>query len=761
MKPTHALRAFLVGTTLLTLCTTAKAQTIWTGDGANGLWTTPENWDPSANPASGAAIQFDGSTALQLNNTLGTARTIGSLTFTADQTASVTINTVVGTPLTFNPGTIISVAAGDHKFVGTGTGSSGTSRDLLFGGAAGDTFTFDIVSGASFEIQGRVGSNASSSGFVKTGTGTLIFSGNSGGSGAWQHSLGAGFQIQNGALRFAAQTAGGNTANNYIVSSGAALELVGGFTQSIGNGTYTLNGTGIGSTGALRSISGNNTISGTGTGGVDLATNSSIGVDAASLIINQIVKGSGSLTKVGGGNLTLSGANTYTGTTIISTGTLEVQGSVATSSSITNNAALIFNSGAAQSYGNAIGGSGSLTKQGAGTLTLNATNSYTGITTISAGTLEVQGSVATSSGITNNAALIFKSGAAQSYGNAIGGSGTLTKQGAGTLTLSANNSYSGTTTISEGVLKIGNGGTTGTLGANSHTSIASGAELQIDHSTTNFGYTYTGALSGDGTVNVLSSRRFNFQNNNQNASGNLSFVVNGILGINTPSGVTSVHLGALSGSGTIQRAGATPNPPLTVPTVLTIGGKNTSSTYSGNIASVVEFAIDKVGSGTLTFAGTASHGGGTTVSAGTLLVNGSLGNSAVTVNPLAIIGGTGSMGGGLTVAANSFLKVVDLADALAVAGTVTFGSGFGIANLLGINWDDLDLNTPYTVLSTTQTFGETDTANFGPANAAAVGNTGRQAYFTNGSLAVVVIPEPRAALLGGLGLLALLRRRRS
>lgn len=60
-----------------------------------------------------------------------------------------------------------------------------------------------------------------------------------------------------------------------------------------------------------------------------------------------------------------------------------------------------------------------------------------------------------------------------------------------------------------------------------------------------------------------------------------------------------------------------------------------------------------------------------------------------------------------------------------------------------------------------QTFGTVDIDNFGFANAFGVGSSGREAYFTNGSLAIVVIPEPSAALLGGLGLLALLRRRRA
>jgi hypothetical protein len=105
------------------------------------------------------------------------------------------------------------------------------------------------------------------------------------------------------------------------------------------------------------------------------------------------------------------------------------------------------------------------------------------------------------------------------------------------------------------------------------------------------------------------------------------------------------------------------------------------------------------------------------------------------------------------------LDVVDLNDPLAVSGTITFGSGFGIANLTGINWGSLDLNTSYTIISTNQTFSASDIGNFGIDNAALVGG-GRSAYFNNGSLAIVVIPEPSATLLGGIGMLFLLRRRR-
>jgi autotransporter-associated beta strand protein len=125
-------------------------------------------------------------------------------------------------------------------------------------------------------------------------------------------------------LRFAALNAGGNSGNNYLVSNGAALELDGNFNQTINNGTYTLNGNGIGGTGALRSLSGTKSITGSGTGGVNLASNASIGVDAGNLTIVPIIKGPGSLSKVGAGTLTLAGANTYSGATVVTGGTLAI-----------------------------------------------------------------------------------------------------------------------------------------------------------------------------------------------------------------------------------------------------------------------------------------------------------------------------------------------------------------------------------------------------------------------------------------------------
>jgi hypothetical protein len=102
---------------------------------------------------------------------------------------------------------------------------------------------------------------------------------------------------------------------------------------------------------------------------------------------------------------------------------------------------------------------------------------------------------------------------------------------------------------------------------------------------------------------------------------------------------------------------------------------------------------------------------------------------------------------------------LDLADALDVTGTVTIFSGFGVDDLAGLVWGSVADGT-YTLINGTLDAGVfANLANNSLATAYDIGG-GRSAYFQEGSLQLVVIPEPRAALLGGLGMLALLRRRR-
>lgn len=163
-----------------------------------------------------------------------------------------------------------------------------------------------------------------------------------------------------------------------------------------------------------------------------------------------------------------------------------------------------------------------------------------------------------------------------------------------------------------------------------------------------------------------------------------------------------------------------------------------------------------VGTGTTTLSANNTYTGATTVSAGTLFVSGSLGNTAVTVENGATIAGTGSILGSLNFDAGSKLDVTG--GILSVAGLVSFDAAFGFDDLVGFDVNTAEVGS-YTLISGSN-FDFTNVDNFGLANALDLGG-GKSAYFESGSLQVMIIPEPAAALLGGIGMLGLLRRRRA
>ena len=87
------------------------------------------------------------------------------------------------------------------------------------------------------------------------------------------------------------------------------------------------------------------------------------------------MSGTGSLTKMGAGTLTLSGANTYSGGTTVNAGILSGN-STSLQGNIVNNATVNFNQAVAGTYAGAMSGTGVLTKSGAGTLILTGANTY-------------------------------------------------------------------------------------------------------------------------------------------------------------------------------------------------------------------------------------------------------------------------------------------------------------------------------------------------------------------------------------------------
>ncbi|WP_198161246.1 autotransporter-associated beta strand repeat-containing protein, partial [Variovorax sp. WDL1] len=193
------------------------------------------------------------------------------------------------------------------------------------------------------------------------------------------------------------------------------------------------------------------------------------------------------LIKTGTGTLTLTGSNSYTGGTRFDAGVVSVSrdanlgsasgglvfngGTLRTTADLAMNRATTLGAsggtfdtlaGTTLSQQGAIGGAGGLTKTGAGLLTLTGVNTYEGGTTISAGTLAGSAASFGSGAITNNAALLIDQASDEALGNTFAGSGALTKTGAGTLTLTGENSYSGGTDLKQGGIAVGNNSALGT-----------------------------------------------------------------------------------------------------------------------------------------------------------------------------------------------------------------------------------------------------------------------------------------------------------
>ncbi|EAW2776527.1 autotransporter outer membrane beta-barrel domain-containing protein [Salmonella enterica] len=253
-----------------------------------------------------------------------------------------------------------------------------------------------------------------------------------------------------------------------------------------GAGTLILN--------AENTYTGGTTIS----GGTLVATNvDALGsgdvTDDATLELNtggtfdNAISGSGQVVKSGDGALTLSGANSYSGGTLISDGTLVASNVDALGSGdVTNNATLEMNTGG--DFINNIGGTGRVEKSGDDTLTLSGSNTYTGGTLISDGTLVASNVEALGTGdVTNNATLELNTGG--TFDNAISGSGQVEKSGDDVLTLSGANSYSGGTLISDGTLVASNVEALGTG------DVTDDATLEL-----NTGGTFDNAISGSGQV---------------------------------------------------------------------------------------------------------------------------------------------------------------------------------------------------------------------------------------------------------------------
>ena len=383
----------------------------------------------------------------------------------ATQTVNGAIGTISGTAVvdirTTRPARAITIAGVSGGTLRVGTASSGGRSRVTVASLTGGALDvaqsgFLAVSAASASISSlNVSGNIA---LPDVSNAVLMVSGTA--------TFGPTSVINGGSINASSFSVAGGNIRSALVGSGALTK--------VGPGVATLRG--------ANTFSGGTTIS-EGTLSVTGATLVGNVANSGTLLFEQdsnapfagVISGVGQLFKTGVGALRLTGNNTYSGTTTISTGTLIVTTASLPASSVVNNAILQFNQTRTGTFAGNISGAGSLLKSDTGTVVLSGVNSYAGGTTIDGGSLvATTASLPTGGSVINNATLQFnQSGMSGSFTGLITGSGTVVNGTSGDTVLTANNSYSGSTSVLRGQLYI-NGNQSSATGA---VSVASAATL--------------------------------------------------------------------------------------------------------------------------------------------------------------------------------------------------------------------------------------------------------------------------------------------
>ncbi len=415
------------------------AKTI-TGTTVNGILSMEGTATTTGTPTYGPAstLQYNG-TSTQTTGSEFPATFSGSGGVIINNTNGVKLGApkIIAHMLTMTSGTLdmadVALTTGSLTGSGNLTNLSGTAAQLV-------TIGNDNTSPAAYSGVISTGS-ATSVALTKLGTGTLTLSGANTYSGATT--------VNGGTLKagITTQAFGLNSAVTLANTIGATLDITG-FANTIG------------------SLTGGGTIGGNVTLG---ATTLTIGTDNTSpAAYAGIISGTGAISKSGTGTLILSGTNTYTGTTTVSAGTLKLGsasalGATSSGTTVANGAVLDLNG---INYSNAepltINGTG-ITNGGAiinsslngatfaGLITLGSTSSIIGGT----GAINIS-----NTGTITGAAFNLTLGGAQggTLASSLGTtSGTLTKQDAGTWTLSGTNTFTGGLILNSGTIQLGSG----------------------------------------------------------------------------------------------------------------------------------------------------------------------------------------------------------------------------------------------------------------------------------------------------------------
>ena len=503
------------------------------------------------------------------------------------------------------------------------------------------------------------GTTTVSGGTLIVGAGAKIYSGAYHGSAVLAVNSGSTVDLQNWGYAEPAGTTmslGGLRNNaNAIVISGGTIRVSGGTATSYDRGV-TVNATGAtfeAATGANWTMAAG-AITNVYTGNPSLTF-----TGAGTGTMEKVFSGTGALTKSGTGTWSFSGANTYTGATTISAGTMAITGggtlgNGSYAAGITNNSVLHVNSTANQTFSGVVSGTGTLVKSNSGTLTISTNPTYTGDTTVNAGTL----SLTSGSAWTVPHNIIINGG---TYN--LGGGGRQVNMGAtpktisfgvsgGTFNVNTANFYPSTNTGQTLVISTAGGSAV-------QANLIGSAGINTDNDTVNFNI-----ARGVGVSDlVMTGPLWN--------AGTVLKSGNGILtltGVSTHTGSTTISAGTyeLAGAGQLNSGAYAGN--ITNNATL-LFNSTANQTLSGNMTG--NGALVKNNTGILTLSTPKSYTGLTTVNGGTLTVN-----------------GTGTLSGttGLSVASGATFNYTP-----ATLGTMTMNVGstlaFATGSILGLNWD--------------------------------------------------------------------------